>query len=320
MNKHNVTPEIKLTNMDNDNNSIEFELNNVGTAFANALRRVMIAEVPTMAFDDLYIRQNTSPLQDEFIAHRIGLIPLRSEAADQLLFRSECNCAEGCPRCRVRYVINIRCEAESRLVTTDDLVYSPEYSPENGDGADFGPYLDAASRVTPVKLPAVPGGQTVPITIAKLGRGQILQIICYATKGVGREHAKWSPCCCSAYRMQPVISIERSFFKSKSPKWLEDFVGCCPNNVFRLNQSENTIEVENALNCTFCRQCQEALENDGDKESERNIHISQVQDKYLFTVESTGALPPGTIVLRAWRILIEKLDRLVSDIKSAPKQ
>ena len=74
------------------------------------------------------------------------------------------------------------------------------------------------------------------------------------------------------------------------------------------------------LNCTFCRQCQETLENDGDKESERNIYIDQVPDKYIFTVESTGALLPETIVKRAWDILRRKLERLLSDIGKAPKE
>lgn len=316
MSTQHVSPTIHLTNLDHENNTIEFDLCNVGTAFANALRRVMIAEVPTMAFDDLYIRQNTSPLQDEFIAHRIGLLPLYSENADKLLYRSECTCDEGCPKCRVRYAINVKCDDESRLVTTDDL----EYSPENDDYSQYEEYLKAADTIRPVRPPAVPGGPSVPITIAKLGKGQVLQVICYATKGIGREHAKWSPCCCSAYRMEPRITIDKNYFKTKSPEWLERFVNCCPRNVFRLAPNEKTIEVENMLNCTFCRQCQETLENDGDKESERNIYIDQVPDKYIFTVESTGALLPETIVKRAWDILRRKLERLLSDIGKAPKE
>lgn len=37
----------------------------------------MIAEVPTMAFEEVYIQDNTSIVQDEVLSHRLGLIPLR---------------------------------------------------------------------------------------------------------------------------------------------------------------------------------------------------------------------------------------------------
>lgn len=54
-----------------------FDLIGVDTSIANAFRRIMIAEVPSVAAEYVYIFNNTSVIQDEVLAHRIGLIPLK---------------------------------------------------------------------------------------------------------------------------------------------------------------------------------------------------------------------------------------------------
>jgi DNA-directed RNA polymerase II subunit RPB3 len=75
-------PVIDVEIMELKDDTITFALNNTDTTIANTLRRVILADVPTMAIDLVEIENNTSVLTDEFIAHRLGLIPLVSNNVD----------------------------------------------------------------------------------------------------------------------------------------------------------------------------------------------------------------------------------------------
>ena len=50
------------------------------TSFANALRRVIISEVPTMAIETVFVMNNTSVIQDEVLSHRLGLVPIHVDS------------------------------------------------------------------------------------------------------------------------------------------------------------------------------------------------------------------------------------------------
>lgn len=54
-----------------------FSLVGLDASIANAFRRILIAEVPTMAAESVFIFNNTSVIQDEVLAQRLGLIPWR---------------------------------------------------------------------------------------------------------------------------------------------------------------------------------------------------------------------------------------------------
>lgn len=94
-------PEVRI--LEHGAYNLKFELMNTDLSVANALRRIIIAEVSTMAIDLVQVKENTSVLNDEFIAHRIGLVPLVSENVDQFTTHKDCPCAEFCNNCCVRY-------------------------------------------------------------------------------------------------------------------------------------------------------------------------------------------------------------------------
>ncbi len=56
---------------------IVFDLSGVDAPVANALRRILLSEIPTMAIEKVLLFQNTSVIQDEVLAHRLGLIPIK---------------------------------------------------------------------------------------------------------------------------------------------------------------------------------------------------------------------------------------------------
>ncbi len=56
----------------------------IDASIANSFRRILLAEVPTMAIEKVHVFNNTSVIQDEVLAHRLGLIPLK---ANPMLFK-----------------------------------------------------------------------------------------------------------------------------------------------------------------------------------------------------------------------------------------
>ena len=60
--------------------------------YVNAIRRISINEVPTLAIDDVVILENSSVMHDgKTLAHRLGLIPLRTDL-DRFVLPHDCDC------------------------------------------------------------------------------------------------------------------------------------------------------------------------------------------------------------------------------------
>lgn len=59
--------------------SMEFDLINVHSSLVNTFRRLVLSDVPSMAIEKVLVYNNTSIIQDEVLAHRLGLIPLKAD-------------------------------------------------------------------------------------------------------------------------------------------------------------------------------------------------------------------------------------------------
>lgn len=131
-------------------------------ASLSALRRSIMADVETLAIEDVDIYENTTVLYDEVLAHRLGLVPLETEPGE-FLPPGECQCeGEGCANCQAQ--LSLQAEAPEEGSTT---VYSGDIA---GD-------VEAAD-------PDIP--------IVRLREGQRLLLNAIAQLGQGTDHIKWS--------------------------------------------------------------------------------------------------------------------------------
>lgn len=274
-------PVVEILELKDD--SITFVLSNTDASIANALRRVMIAEVPTMCIDLVEFENNTSVLHDEFIAHRLGLIPLTSHRMDRFNFTRDCSCTENCSNCSVKFELSVTCTSdETRDVTSQDLW----------------------SHDTDVKPVQYSDGSEASIIIAKLRKGQELKLRAIAKKGVGKEHAKWQPTCVATFQYDPDIKINQTRMEELTLRQKEAFVNSCPTKVYKLDVESQRVEIEDMKRCVYCNECKFKANDFGKPDL---VSVQYKPERYVFTVESSGALRPEEIVSSALSVLKLKL-------------
>jgi DNA-directed RNA polymerase subunit D len=110
--------------------------------------------------------ENSSVMHDEAVAHRLGLIPLRTDPG-RFVMPHECDCKStlGCSKCRVLLVLDSESTDKTKVVTSGELVSEDEL-------------------VKPVS-------KDIPIIV--LAPNQKLKFEAYARLGTGKDHAKWQP-------------------------------------------------------------------------------------------------------------------------------
>lgn len=187
--------DIKVELLELDERKARFIVEDVHPYFVNALRRVLLAEVPKLAIDQVTFYDNTSALFDEIVAHRLGLLPIPTDPATLNLAGQVDD--EGNPTYLVRYTLTKEGPC---------TVYSGDFEPE-----------DPKFAIVDPKIP-----------IVELLQGQRLILEAAAVLGQGTDHAKWQVCSAVGYKYYPTATIDD---KRITPEQAEAAVSLTPKGI-----------------------------------------------------------------------------------------
>jgi DNA-directed RNA polymerase subunit D len=267
---------VEIQILEKNDDFMRFIVSGVNVPFVNALRRIMLTEIPTMAIDEIVILENSSILNDEILAHRVGLIPIKTDL-ETYGFPEDCQCESefGCNLCRAN--LTLESEATDKIIT----VYSGDMTPENPE-------------IAPVSS---------KIPLVKLAPEQKVKFEAYARLGKGKKHAKWQPVSMCVYTHLPEIKID-----TKNCDECGKCVKICPEAIFV--KTSDGIKTQNVLDCTLCMDCVDAC-----TKNPSAVNVTWDKTAFIFKIESTGTHKVEQIVTEAAKILDQKIKDFSEQLK-----
>ena len=286
---------------------IKFDIKGIDAAMANALRRIFIAEIPTVAIEKVNMWQNTSVIPDEVLAHRMGLVPIKVdprlfEYKDKNQEYDETNC--------VKFKLHVRCTRKDGvqhdpkaeiLPNNEELLFN--HSSVYASDMEWIPLGDQAEKFKNTPIRPV----YEDILIAKLGPGQEIEMELMCEKGIGKTHAKWSPVATAYYRLMPEVTFNEDITGDEaielSQKWPK---------LFDIDES-GKLYVKNQ------RACDTSREIIRDERFTNKIKLAKIKNHFEFTIESVGMYKPEEIFIEGistilknkvkyWRKQLKQID------------
>jgi len=90
----------------------------------------------------------------------------------------------------------------------------------------------------------------------------------------------------------------------------KEFVASCPTKVYNYDQNRG-VEIEESIRCMFCNECVKKAQTLNIPDL---VSVKPRLDRFLFSLEATGSIPPAEIVLAAIKILKEKIIKVQNEI------
>ena len=269
-----------------DERTYQFTLSPIQVSYANTLRRLILTGVETIAFrsdmtstgstTDVEVKQNDTPMTNEMLADRIGLIPLC--IPDPLQWKED----------RYLFVLNATGNKDNMThVTASDFVVKEFISTEDSKEEYEKQEKKEVTVQSATFFPPNPRtGQTcliatLPRVVGSAPQG--IHIVAKATKGTGREHARFSPVsqCSYEYTLDTNPVRQETMFT----QWLAS-----AKKIGALEQgSDRYKELKREFNTMQIKRC---------------FQINEKGEPYSFdfTIETVGCLTVPYIVKRACEV------------------
>ncbi|KAI0022990.1 DNA-directed RNA polymerase [Xylariomycetidae sp. FL0641] len=309
--KEEFRKRFKVQFHDNKQFDSQFSLIGIDASIANAFRRILIAEIPTLAIETVFVANNTSVIQDEVLAHRLGLIPFtggKKGLRDFMIFwrkpgPEEDPYATTFDNNTVSLQLQAKCthnkDAPKDSTDPKELYHNAHiyardivFNPLGGQSQWFSGE-DAIRPVNP------------DVLIAKLRPGQEIDVEMHMHKGYGWDHAKYSPVATASYRLLPTIKITKPIL---GHDLATRFAKCFPPGVIGVEPTgpngEEQAVVRDVMRDTVSR---EVLRHDEFKDK---VKLGRRRDHFIFAVESTGQWDSDELFLEAVKGLKAKCQKL----------
>ncbi|XP_028967890.1 DNA-directed RNA polymerases I and III subunit RPAC1 [Galendromus occidentalis] len=280
---------------------LEFDIIGVDPAIANAIRRILIAEVPTMAADRITLINNTSFIHDKDLTNRIGLVPIR---VDSRLFENRNPEQPASSQDTVVFELHIRC-TKNLQAAQDSTLPKDIYSNSSVYSGHLTWVPLEGQEMLFAKNPPKPIHDD--ILIAKLRPGQEIDMKIEYLKGIGKTHAKFSPVATASYRLLPVIEILEDVCGEAARRLKNSF----SKGVVEI-EKRNGVDVAKIVNPRMDTCSRNVLMHDDLAEK---VRLGRKLDHFIFSVESVGMLPSDILVKESIKVMLGKCKSFLDQIE-----
>ena len=275
----------------NDSGTIyTFRLSPIHVAYANTLRRVILTGIETVAFrsdmtptgttTDVFVKRNDTPMTNEMLADRIGLLPIY--ITQPSTWKED----------RYKFILKVDSHPDkSTYITSSDFKIIDTHTSSSAAAEET--KLEE-EQIVPTEqfFPKHPiTGNTCLIATLQPGEGakqQSIEIVAKASKGTGREHARFSPVSQCSYEytiLDRNIEQDNQRINEMFLQWMTD-----AKKITGIDKtSARYLELEREFNTMQIKRCY--------KTNEKEEPYS-----FDFTVESVGILSVPYIVEHACEV------------------